>query len=77
MYIKHADARGYGKYWLLCQIVGLPSINIQSVIRVPANEWWRGMEEDGAAKLSVLTRREEDRASHFSKRPSNFHHSSL
>lgn len=49
--------------------------DIQSVIPVPANERWRGMEEDGAARRSVLMRWEEDRTSHLAKRPSNFHHS--
>lgn len=49
--------------------------DIQSVTSVPANERWRRMEEDGAARRSILTRWEEDRASHLSKRPSNFQHS--
>lgn len=49
--------------------------DIQSVIPVPANERWRGMEEDGAARRSVLMRWEEDRTSHLAQRPSNFHHS--
>lgn len=43
--------------WLWEILVIVPSrgptpINIQSVILVPANEWWRGMEEDGAARRS-------------------------
>lgn len=48
IHTKHPDNRGYGISWLLCQIAGPPPADIQSVIPVPANERWRGMEEDGA-----------------------------
>lgn len=76
LYIKQAEARGSRKYWLLCQIVGLHLLTFnQSFWCQPMNggEGWRRTELLNWAFWRGDRRK--DRASHLSKRPSNFHHS--